>query len=272
MSGGSANSGRPDAVVLLGRGSYGGEAGEGLVRTCEALRATERYGWVQAAVVDRGGPSLPAALDGCAAEGASKVLVTPVAFSVDRALLRWLERVVCRWARDRSGSENVPEVIFSAPLAAHPALAEAVEQAVADAEDEESVPATDRGNLEDPAGWSKIPPHERHVFTCTGPRCTARGAGDLWSRLKRRLRERGLSGEEGWARVLVAQTGCLYPCNLGPVMVVHPEGSWYRVPGLEVVDRIVEEHFVGGEVVREYAREPERRKRSDEKRDQSGGA
>lgn len=255
----SANIRRPDAVVLLGRGAYGGEAGEDLVRTCESLRATERYGSVRAAVVDRGGPSLPAALDGCAAEGARAVLVVPVSFSLDRALLRWLERVVCRWARDRSGSKNVPEVVFCAPLAAHPALTEAVARAVADAEDGESVPTRAAGNLEDPAGWSKIPSHERHVLTCTGPRCTMRGATGLWGHLNRRLRERGLSGGEGG--VLVAQTGCLYPCSLGPVMVVHPEGSWYCSLTPPVVDRIVDDHLCGGRVVRSHARSPGPRRR-----------
>jgi len=266
MSGKPANAGRPDAVVLVGRGAYGGKAGEDLVRTCEALRATRCYGSVRTAVVDRGGPPLPAALDGCAAEGASKILVAPLSFSIDRALLRWLERVARRWARDLSGSESAPEVVFTAPLAAHPALseavAEAVAQTVADAEGKESLQASAPRSLEDPAGWSKIPSHERHALTCTGPRCTARGAGDLWSHLKRRLRERGLLDEEsGTGRVLVAQTGCLYPCSLGPVMVVHPEGSWYCSLTLPVLDRIVDEHLSGGRVVRSHARSPGQRRR-----------
>ena len=56
--------------------------------------------------------------------------------------------------------------------------------------------------------------------------------------------------------VLVAQTGCLYPCNLGPVMVVYPEGIWYGGLSEEGVERIIEEHFEGGQIVAHYARYP----------------
>jgi (2Fe-2S) ferredoxin len=58
--------------------------------------------------------------------------------------------------------------------------------------------------------------------------------------------------------VHAAQTGCLSPCNLGPTMVVYPEGIWYCELSAAAIDRIVDEHFVGGRVVEEYAREPGR--------------
>ena len=54
-------------------------------------------------------------------------------------------------------------------------------------------------------------------------------------------------------RVLVAQTGCLYPCNLGPMMVVYPDGVWYGGLTADAIDQIVEEHFVGGQPVKEYS-------------------
>jgi (2Fe-2S) ferredoxin len=111
-----------------------------------------------------------------------------------------------------------------------------------------------RRALEDPRAWSEVPSHERHVLVCTGPRCTARGAGRLWRHLRRELRERRLEdGGGGAGRALVAQTGCLYPCNLGPTMVVYPEGVWYGVSGPRAVERIVEDHLVGGGVAGAYA-------------------
>jgi (2Fe-2S) ferredoxin len=239
-----------EAVVLLGRGAYGGVPGEELRRLGAELRATGRYAAVREAVADRGRPGLPAALEACGA--AERIVVVPATFSLAGSELRWLKKVACRWALGRMGS--APQVLFAGPLCGAAGWREAVERAVAEGE---PVSAGDFGSLEDPAGWSEVPAHERHVLACSGPRCTARGAGELWGRLQRRLRERGLlSGESGGGRVLVAGTGCLYPCGLGPMLVVHPEGVWYGVRGPEAVDRIVAEHLEGGEVVREYARVP----------------
>ena len=56
--------------------------------------------------------------------------------------------------------------------------------------------------------------------------------------------------------VFVAQTGCLYPCNSGPVMLVCSEALWRGGLTEKGVKRIVEEHFEGGQVVSRYARYP----------------
>lgn len=209
-----------------------------------------RWCVVAEAVVDREGPSLPKALEACAGGGFGRVVVVPASFSVDRALLRWLEKVARRWARGREGT--VPEVVFARSIAEHRVVMEALREVVAGVEGGEGTPARPSGSLEDPAGWSVIPPHERHVLTCTGPRCTARGAWRLWERLGRRLNE--VRPEGRGEDVLVARTGCLYPCNVGPMMVVYPEGSWHCVVDERAVDEIVEGHLVAGVTVREYAR------------------
>lgn len=76
----------------------------------------------------------------------------------------------------------------------------------------------------------------------------------MWRHLRRELRERRLEDDgAGAGRVLVAQAGCLYPCNLGPTMVVYPEGVWYGVSGPRAVERIVADHLVGGGVAGAYA-------------------
>jgi (2Fe-2S) ferredoxin len=53
-------------------------------------------------------------------------------------------------------------------------------------------------------------------------------------------------------RVLVAQTGCLYPCNLGPLLVVYPDGVWYGRLNEAAIDRIITEHFLGHQVVDDH--------------------
>ena len=66
----------------------------------------------------------------------------------------------------------------------------------------------------------------------------------------------------GKQRVMTVRTGCLYPCDLGPILVVHPDGTWYGGVDEAAVDRIAAEHIVGGEVVQEYALVPGARRAS----------
>lgn len=248
------------AVLLLGRSGHQGAAGEGMESLAEAVRATDRYLAVRTAVSERGLTSLPEGLEDCARTGARKILVIPVFFGKDRSLLHWLSKVACRWSRTRGEPE--PEVVFARAIGEHPTLGEAVIRTVADAEGEAPMCADDFQSLEDPPAWSVIPPQERHVLACLGPRCTARGAGKLYVHFWKSLQERGLL--RGRSGVHAAQTGCLSPCNLGPTMVVYPEGIWYCGLTTEAIDRIVDEHFVGGRVMDEYAREPGRHEQPEE--------
>ncbi len=150
-------------------------------------------------------------------------------------------------------------MVFAEAIGEHPGLGEAVVRAVVDAEGEAPVRVDDFQSLEDPPAWSVIPPHERHVLACLGPRCTSRGAGRLYVHFWKHLQERGLL--RGRSGVHAVQTGCLSPCNLGPTMVVYPEGVWYCGPTTGAIDRIIDEHFVGGRVIEEYAQEPGRHER-----------
>lgn len=246
-----------DAVLLLGRSGHQGMAGEGIESLAEAVRGTGRYRVVRTAVVERGFVSLPDGLEACARAEASRILVVPVFFGRDRSLIHWLSKAACRWSRDRG--EPGLEIVFARAIGEHPALGEAVVRAVADAEGEEPTRADDFQSLEDPPAWSEIPPQKRHALACMGPRCTSRDAGNLYMHFFKRLHEQGLlRGRNG---VHAAQTGCLGPCNLGPTMIVYPEGIWYCGLTAEVIDRIVDGHFLGGEVVEEHARRPRRHER-----------
>ena len=241
------------AVLLLGRSGHQGTAGEGLESLAEAVRATGRYAAVHTAVAERGLTSMPDGLEACVRADARRILVIPVFFGRDRSLIHWLSKAAVRWSRDRI--EPVPEVVFAGAIGEHPALGEAVVRAVAEAEGGSPTRVDDFRSLEDPPAWSEIPPQKRHVLACLGPRCTSRGAGNLYVHLHKRLRDRGLWGPEG---VHAVQTGCLSPCNLGPTMVVYPEGVWYCGLTEKALDRIVDGHLLGGVVVEEHARGPGR--------------
>ncbi len=91
-----------------------------------------------------------------------------------------------------------------------------------------------------------------HAFVCTSSRINGQQKGYCYSkdsvaiiqRFMEEIEERGLSDE-----VMVTNTGCFGICSSGPIVVVYPEGVWYKSVTIDDVSEIVESHFENGNKV-----------------------
>ncbi len=90
--------------------------------------------------------------------------------------------------------------------------------------------------------------YSRHVFFCVNQReeghprscCADKGSLELREHMKARTKEMGLK------RVRINASGCLDRCELGPSVVIYPEGVWYRCETKEDVDEVLETHVRDG--------------------------
>ncbi|AEF42654.1 (2Fe-2S) ferredoxin domain-containing protein [Hoyosella subflava] len=192
---------RKRCTVLIARPTPSGVDLASLQRLAEAVGA-------EYALLDQGEPSIHSRLDEAATWSLAVTLV-PLAVPRDRYLETWIARSVANWRETR---DTRLDVTITDGVDSTSGLTAAVEHLTS--QPGRAITASPRA-FRSPA-WSAIPEHDRHILVCRGPRCTAYGAGGVF---------RAVQAE--FPDALVTPTGCLTPCNLGPLAVSYPTGRWH---------------------------------------------
>lgn len=200
------------------------------------------------AFTEQGEPSLRSAVLRLRDEGFDELLLVPLLVPIEPAFAIWLKRALARWHAEEP--RGLPAIRVAPMPTATAALGELLDEMTAAARDAEPLDLPAERRIE----GSVVPGQRHRVLVCFGAPCNSAGAAAVWCHLRNEQERRALrSAGEG---TMTAKTTCLGPCNLAPVVQVFPGGTYYGGVDEAGIDRIIDEHLLGGRVAEELAYAP----------------
>jgi (2Fe-2S) ferredoxin len=120
------------------------------------------------------------------------------------------------------------------------------------------------GFIEDPEALCELAPVttapiRHHVFVCSGKSCSAVGSAEVIEAFELQLKERGIlfgraaKGKNPNGSVVLTECASVGFCAIGAAVMVYPDGVWYAQVRAADVPEIIEDHLLGGRVVRRLA-------------------
>ncbi|WP_282785820.1 (2Fe-2S) ferredoxin domain-containing protein [Nocardia sp. CC201C] len=182
-----------------------------------AVAALARACGMGYALLDQGEPTIHEVLDAAAADDVPVTLI-PLAVPRDRYLETWIARAVANWKETRDLDLDLRMTESIDGTADFAALIRARAQ-------DAGTPVTASPRAFRSPAWSEIPEHSTHILVCRGPRCTVYGAAELHRILR-----------DTHPDALITPTGCLHPCNLGPLYITYPDGRWHSGAAVETAE------------------------------------
>ncbi|UUP17011.1 (2Fe-2S) ferredoxin domain-containing protein [Nitratireductor thuwali] len=240
------------AVVLLTKSAFAAAPHAEMRRLAAIASMLPGVAEAVSCYCEQGQPSLRDALLSLRDSGHGTIVIVPLMLPMEPSFRNWMTRSLKRWQREFPG--GWPPIHISRDIAQSLHFEPLLAALVGGASAEMPIPPADREATE----GSLVPSQKRRVLVCEGGACNAAGADVIWGHLRNRQQERKLriTGDG----TMTAKSTCLGPCSLAPVLQVFPEGTYYGGVSEAVIDRIVEQHLLGGKVVSDFAYAPTGRK------------
>jgi (2Fe-2S) ferredoxin len=215
----------PIRVLLLARSATAAQPVREMERWASGMAELPGVSGASFAFSEEGPLSLRDSLRALVEANDQPIVVVPMVLPSEPSFENWLRRTVQRW--QAADARPWPEI----RVAAFPGMQSQMRDVLtaclaADAPVEPDKPAGE---------GSIVPAQKRCVLVCMGGPCNAAGAAPIWGHLRNE------------------QKG---PCSLAPVLQVWPEGTLYGGVDEAGVDRIVQDHLLGGGIVEALAYHP----------------
>ena len=234
------------AAILLAKSAMTNVATEEMSRLAEQMQRTGQVGSAAFAFSEQGSPSLRTVLLQLCDARYAEVWILPCLIPMEPGFQVWIAQTVQRWKL--ADADRVWPVIKIGPPPASTLAMDALMQAWGGHTGD--VPAVEPPRTALPEG-SIVPPQKWRVLVCQGGPCNNAGAAVVWGHL--RNEQKRLDLRTTGAGMMSAKSSCLGPCRLAPVLQVFPEGTYYGGIDESGVDRIIEQHILGGAVVTDLA-------------------